>query len=296
MRTKIYFAPTPWTDSVGVMEDSRGQSPNNSCIWDNIEATDDIIDAEYLVIQDSCPMDILTQFPKEKRLYFSREALTPNIIHEYPNDLVNRFSFWDGSGYLWTRWWYTSTKAQASHGYGGICKSYTELSNEKPKDKTKRFTCVLSNKTQSEGHNIRIGFTEKIIKKYPKLDLYGSIEFRNKEMPNNDKSLALADYQYCLGFDNQDNIDNFFGTQFTDSVLNWCVPIFWCGTDLNRYFPEKSFIQFNAREDKEIDRIIDLIENDDYTERIGAIAEARDLILNKYNLWPTISNVITNKV
>ena len=143
----------------------------------------------------------------------------------------------------------------------------------------------------NEGHEIRKRFAEKFMKKHP-LDLYGSVSFRNSDIPNNDKILALKDYKYCLGFDNQDFIKDFFGTQLSDTLLAWTVPIFWCGTDLSRYLPEGSFIQFNAREESEIDRIIDIIKNDDYDARLPKIKEARDMILNQYNFWPTIRKVI----
>jgi hypothetical protein len=146
----------------------------------------------------------------------------------------------------------------------------------------------------NEGHGLRKDFTKKFLNKYH-FDLYGSVSFRNSAIPNNDKIEALKPYKYCLGFDNQDFIDDFFGTQFTDSILSWTIPIFWCGTDLSKYFPKNSFIQFDARKDTEIDRIIDIIKNDDYNSRISDLEEARDLILNKYNFWPTIKRVIDNE-
>jgi hypothetical protein len=61
---------------------------------------------------------------------------------------------------------------------------------------------------------------------------------------------------------------------------------------LRKYFPEGSFIQFDARKDTEIDRIMEIISNDDYDKRLPALTEARNLILNKFNFWPTIKSVI----
>ena len=82
---------------------------------------------------------------------------------------------------------------------------------------------------------------------------------------------------------------------FTDSILSWTVPVFWCGTDLKRYFPEKSFIQIDIRKENEIDRLVEILNNDDYESRISALTEARNLILNKYNFWPTIKKVIDSE-
>ena len=128
------------------------------------------------------------------------------------------------------------------------------------------------------------------------LDLYGSINFKNCTLPDNDKFYALHNYKYCLSFDNQDHIGNFFGTQFTDSILYWTVPIYWGGANLDKFFPKDSFIQMDIRKQNEKERIVELLQNESYEKRLPALAEARDLILNKYNMWPIINNVIANKV
>jgi hypothetical protein len=186
---------------------------------------------------------------------------------------------------LFTRWIYKN------QGYGGTTKTYSELKNEESPNKNKELCCILSDKEMCEGHTLRKKFTKKFLEKY-NFDLFGSVEFRNSELPNNDKNSTLVNYKYCLGFDNQDNIDNFFGTQFTDAILAECCPIFWCGTDLSKHFPEGSFIQIDIRKENEIERIIEIIKNDDFEKRIPAIKEAKRLLLDKYNVWPTIKSVV----
>lgn len=292
---KIYFAPTPWASSSNVLEDYRHQTPQNSGNWEDVIAVTNPDEADYLIIQDeTSDSSLLSKFEPKKRLYFNREALSTGILNRINKDEYNIFSFWDGSGYLPIRWWYGTNVGASSQGYGGITKTYDELSTLEPYQKTKKLCCILSDKVMNEGHGIRKNFAEKYVNKYP-LDLYGSVSFKNSTIPNNDKILALKDYKYCLGFDNQDFIKDFFGTQFSDTILAWSIPIFWCGTDLRRYFPEGSFIQFDARNPEEIDRIHQIIENDDYESRLPALKEARNLILNKYNFWPTIKKVIDNE-
>lgn len=292
---KIYFAPTPWASSSNVLEDYRHQTPQNSGNWEDVIAVTNPDEADYLIIQDeTSDSSLLSKFEPKKRLYFNREALSTGILNRINKDEFNIFSFWDGSGYLPIRWWYGTNVGASSQGYGGITKTYDELSTLEPYQKTKKLCCILSDKVMNEGHGIRKNFAEKYVNKYP-LDLYGSVSFKNSTIPNNDKILALKDYKYCLGFDNQDFIKDFFGTQFSDTILAWSIPIFWCGTDLRRYFPEGSFIQFDARNPEEIDRIHQIVENDDYESRLPALKEARNLILNKYNFWPTIKKVIDNE-
>jgi len=286
---KFYFAPTPWSSSEQVFNDYRFQTPNNLGIWEDIQATTNLDEAEFIVIQDECyDSQVLSRFEPKKRLYFNREALSTHLKNQYPSSEFNRFSYWDGTGYLPLRWWYGSNWSS-----GGVNQDYDSLTKLELPEKSKTLCCILSDKEMTEGHRLRKKFTQNFISKH-NFDLYGSVSFRNSEIPNNDKFSVLKQYKYCLGFDNQDFIKDFFGTQCTDTLLAWTVPIFWCGQDLSKYLPEGSYIQFNARDLNEIDRIIDVIENDDYQARIPSIKEAREYLLNKHNFFPTIKKLIDN--
>lgn len=289
MSIRIFFAPTPWASAKKVLEDYRFQTPGNLGNWQRIEAVNSPKDANYLIIQDECiEPALLAMFPPGRRLYFNREALTPDVINDYPIDKYVRFSFWDGSGYLPLRWVYRS---ESQVGYTGIDYDYDSLCSLKPVLKSKKICSILSNKKFTNGHALRIKFLKKFAQIIP-IDIYGSVSLSNSTLIDNQKSSTLSQYKYCLGFDNQDSIRDFIGTQCTDAMLMWTVPIFWCGTELGKYFPKGSFIQFNARDSKEINRIREILENDDYDMRVAALAEARELLLNKYNFWPTILKVI----
>ena len=136
---KIYFAPTPWSSSSQVLEDYRYQTPGNSGIWEDIVATTNLEDAEYLVIQDeTSDKSLYDKFPPNKRLYFNREALSVGILNNHPIENYKRFSFWDGSGYLPTRWWYGPNWSS-----GGINLDYDKLVNLDMPEKTKNLSCIL---------------------------------------------------------------------------------------------------------------------------------------------------------
>ena len=283
---KIYFAPNWGLTSEEMVEDYIRQTPKCEGIWNNISVTLDVNDADYLIIQDNCDSNLFYKFERDKRLYFSREALDSQSINRYTNDIVKRFSYWDETGLLWTKWWYPNKSS------GGINKTYDELINEKQINKTKYLSCIQSDKNHQWGHRLRHNFLRDYSMMADYLDLYGSIRYSNKKLLDNNKCSGLDDYRYTLAFDNQNTIKNFFGTQFTDAILRWTVPIYWGGADLEKYFPEGSFIKLDIENDNEIERITRLIEKDDYNNRLGALKEARKLILNKYNMWPIIEKVI----
>ena len=283
---KVYFAPTSWADSKTLLDDYKIQTPNSLGIWEDLQGTSDLEEADIVVIQDNTTeKHKLDKFSKEQLIYFSREALDLRSINDYSPNRYTHFSYWNNTGYLFTRWVYQK------QGYGGTTKSYDELMSETLSDKKNNICCILSDKEMCEGHKLRKKFTREFLSKSD-LDLFGTVSFRTHTLENNDKYNTLKNYKYCLGFDNQDTIDNFFGTQFTDALLAECCPIFWCGTNLSNHFPEGSFIQMDIRKEGEVDRILELLKNDDFEKRIPAIKEAKNLLLNKYNVWPTIKSII----
>lgn len=283
---KIYFAPTEWADSAALLNCFKYQTPKNDGIWCDLVGVTNLQEADYIIIQDKTTIkEKLKNFSKEQLIYFSREALDSSSIKEYPQDEFTHFSYWNGTGYLFTRWIYNNSN------YSGLGKSYGELINSDIPKKNLEICSILSNKEICAGHSLRKLFAKNFLSKFP-LHLYGNIEFNTHSLVNNDKYNTLIKYKYCLGFDNQDHINNFFGTQFTDSILAECCPIFWCGTDLSKFFPEKSFIQLDIRMPNEVERVVEIISNEDFEKRIPDIKEAKNLILNKYNIWPTIKNII----
>lgn len=288
---KIFFAPNWGLTPEQMISDYVKQTPGESGSWNNIVAVTNPKDADYLIIQDNCDRSLFSYFEKDKRLYFVREALDSTSVNEYSD--TKRYSYRDDSCFLWTKWHYINMPC-------GVNKTYDELIAEdtNPYNKNKLLSCVESGKTITEGHRLRYNFLVDFMNNNSDLlDLYGSINFKNKELKNDDKFYALSNYKYCLAFDNQDIFKNLFGTQFTDSILYWTVPIYWGGANLDRFFPKESFVQIDIRKPNEMERVIDIIQNDDYESRLPAIKEARELILNKYNLWPMIDEIInTGKV
>lgn len=284
---KIYFAKNWGLTSRQMCSSYVKQTPDSSGIWKDIQVTYDIEDADYLIIEDNCSVFEASLFDSKTRLYFSREALDSVSQTNYPSDSFVRFSFWDGSGYLYTKWNYSNLSS------GGINLNYDELKNEKPVIKKSLISTIQSNKMTTQTHRDRINFIGEVSKKC-NLDIFGSIHLRNKNLEYNDKKSGLDDYKYSLSFDNQINIENFFGTQLTDSILRWTVPIYGGGAKLNNFFPDKSFIKIDPSDLNDVEKVIDLINNDDYEDRLEALTEARRLILDEYNIWPTIKKVIDN--
>jgi hypothetical protein len=104
MTKKIYFAPNWGLSAEQMVDDYKHQTPESSGVWEDIEYTLNPDTADYLIVQDLCDMSLWHKFEPEQRLYFSREALTPNDINLYHPKDCRHFSFWNDTGYLWVKW------------------------------------------------------------------------------------------------------------------------------------------------------------------------------------------------
>ncbi len=164
------------------------------------------------------------------------------------------------------------------------------------------MSCTVSEKTWLPGMKSRVEFVKAFQKSHgDKFDLYGRISKLPElndfvlDIEGDDKYNTLKNYKYCLAFDNG-TYPNYFATQLTDTLLSWTLPVYNVApgiSNTHEFFPEGSYIPFDARNHEEIDRIVELLEEDNFEDHIPAMTEARELILNKYNLWNTIYEAIT---
>lgn len=278
-----------WGDSAETIYDTmKLQTPNANGMWLDMEATLDIDKADYYIIQDYTDM----QIPDiSKAYYFAREVPGAGRVDHIPE--AKKFSWLDKSSYLYTKWVYPGEMT------GGVSLSYDFLTSQEPPIKKRDVLCIQSDKYFLEGHKKRVNFIKKLVGDYrDEIDLFGSIRvllsyYGHGETRVDNKFAKLKDYKYCLAFDNG-QYDNYFGTQFTDAILSWAVPIYWGAPNILDFFPKDSFISFDASSMDEPRRIMEILESDSYEKRLPALREARDLILNKYNIWPTIYEAITS--
>jgi hypothetical protein len=153
---------------------------------------------------------------------------------------------------------------------------------------------LLNNPT--DGHIQRMYFFQRVLDEYPELiDLYGKGRWNSRNVPNyngflEDRWDGLADYRYALAIHNYRG-KNYFD-KLTEPLLAWCMPITWGCTNLDEYFPEDAYIEIDIEDKNAPQRIREIVESDRREQNLDAIAEARQLILDRYQLWPTITNAI----
>ena len=132
---------------------------------------------------------------------------------------------------------------------------------------------VAGNKGELEGYH-----TNNIIK--------------NKLSTN--KTDGLLKYNYSIALENYPN-DKIISEKFTDCILCWCMPIYWGNNEsIRNCYPTNSYHLINIENNnvfEEIQKIISSIPNE---KNIKALEKARNLILDKLNIWEYIYQIINN--
>jgi hypothetical protein len=109
--------------------------------------------------------------------------------------------------------------------------------------------------------------------------------------PLEDKWDGLAPYRYSFAFENTSE-KNYFTEKIADPILAGCMPIYWGCPNIDEFFPENSYIWLDITEKDAVDRAFEVV-NSDFRERnLQALREAKELILDEYQFFPTIKKII----
>lgn len=168
--------------------------------------------------------------------------------------------------------------------------TYSELDALAVPSKDRPLSWIVGNVKDLPGHMRRWKFL-KALKAQTDIDvdLYGKavryIEHKNE---------GLLRYRYSLAIENTCTND-YWTEKIADCFLTWTVPIYFGCPNLEQYFPAKSFIRINIEDPLEaIKEIQNILEKDDWSSRLQAVAEARQLILKRYQLFPYLYQLIND--
>ena len=261
--------------------DLKRQTPHSSMNWGEFTFTEeDIEECDYLVILD---------YPKED---FSIKVNLDNIIHlcmEPPNEVSKYRQFANKN----VKWIFNQLDIKQnnilSHGAlpWHVDKDFDFLNGLKVEDLDKKnnIVWITSNQRSSKGHQKRMKFLDNI-KSLAFVDLYG-----RGINPIQDKWDVLSKSKYAIAYENFQS-DYYWTEKITDCFLSYTMPLYFGCNKIDDFFPKNSFIQIDPN-DKHIDLFLtEIVNSNKWEENLDAISKARELILNKYQLFPFLSNHI----
>lgn len=265
----------------------KQQSPSSSCLWNDVCFTFEPVDECDLFIALNPPnKDIKVRCPPGNKWLFTGES--PIEQYRWQTESFKYFdkvfAFWDDSVASNLVHDQTSLPWHIGRSYDELKKlSYEDAMS----DKRDAVSWVTSNATHKEGHKLRMSFKDHLLNERFNFDLFG----RGFD-PIEDKFDGIYPYKYSIAIENY-SCNDYWTEKIADCFLSWTMPIYWGAKNITSYFPEKSIIQIDPNNPGDSLKIIRRAMDDDYlSSNIEAIAEARDLILHKYQLFPHVADLI----
>ena len=187
-----------------------------------------------------------------------------------------------------------------------IDKDYDFLLKLKYNDSINNFSAIISNKNNYFGYQLRINFLINLSNKYPGLcDIYGADwnkelgisykgelgNYHNRNKNNTSKYDGLINYKYSLCIEPCCR-KNYFSEKFTDAILCWTIPIYYGCLNISDYFPSDCYYYIDINNSNSLEKLKEIINKPITQKNIEALEIARNLILNKYNIWQNIDDII----
>ena len=285
---KIYIAGNWGQTSQEITDFYKRQSPQGKGIWGNIRTVDNIHDCDFVIVLDDTNENIP---PNKKVIFMGREPnhVRPRSLSKKWENSYNFLHHEFNNCWLAQTWW--------------VDMNYETL-NDVPPIKTKKLSVIDSGKVSIQGHRNRIETINKMAIDYPyDIDIYGKITNGlepsdprvQSELPYKDKRLGLLDYKYSLVIENG-STDYYFSEKISDSLMCWTMPIYYGCKQIHKFLPEGSYINIDINSTNITKTIKDIIDSNYAEENINNLKKARTLIMNKYNIWPTIEKAINKEI
>ncbi len=144
-------------------------------------------------------------------------------------------------------------------------------------EKTKIMSAVVSSKNFLPGHQNRVQFMNKVIERFPQVDVFG---FGHR--PIADKKDAIDPYMFSICIEN-DVVDHYWTEKISDVFLGYTTPVYWGAPNIMDYFPEGSLVNLNLNDHESSLRAIQGLLDRPVVDILQVI-EARRKVLFQYNL------------
>lgn len=245
---------------------------------------------DWFVVYDDTHCNFRVHCPKENTLLITSE---PSSIKVYERAYLKQFAHVLSGQEDWALSHKGKIYSQpALLWYYNHKLDYNEIRNHRAFNKNKLISTVCSTKQHGHtAHKRRYNFTEEVKKAIPELDWYGK-----GVQPIEAKSEALDNYRYHIAIENHSS-KHWWTEKLADAFLGQTLPFYYGARNLKEYFPEESYIFIDINQPQvAIETIKKALLNNEYEKRLPYILEARRRILEKYNLFATVSNIVESKI
>lgn len=261
--------------------DLMRQTPGGQGIWSDFRFTvEPVAQADYVIV--------LNRVPQEQSIECSPDRIW-TLIQEPP---IAEFR-WLRKGFGQSARVFTPDVslrgARYVHTHGAlpwhVGKSYDDLKQSRPPEKPRTLSWITSSASRFKGHKKRLAFLERLRREVD-FDLWG-----RGFTPIDDKWDGLAPYRYSLAVENYQGA-YYWSEKLADCFLSWTMPIYCGCMNIADYFPKESFIAVDIESHDAVQIVGQSIQSDLWRRNRDAIAHARELVLERYQLFPFITDQI----
>jgi hypothetical protein len=294
VKRKIAFVCNWGNSSAELLAFLVRQTPGGRGVWENLEGVASPAEADFVVVLEDLPSSTRrSDLDLERTIFLPREPAAVRARKNYES-LRAPLAFTHDDIHQAAVW--------------RIMRPFEELAAPAYGGKSRPLSSVTSAASQTPGHRVRTRFLRDFARRHPGvLDVYGygwkgelgdayKGEIGNRfakitDLPALCKSAGLAEYRYSLAFENSRQ-KNYFSEKALDCWLAWSMPIYWGCPNLADYFPEDSFHAIDPSSGDCVDRVAEIVARPIGDRQIAAMAEARRRILQRYNIWATVHDII----
>lgn len=272
------------------------QTPDNSSNWGQyvFHINDDIDECDFWVVYDGLINTETVRCPPNNTVFITGE---PPDQRTYPQKYLNQFSkiitchskirhtnvSLTQQSLPWHVGW---NKDQLEDNPTNVI-GYDQFKRMSSLPKDKLISVVCSSQHRLPGHQLRLNFLNKLRKHFgPDLDVFG-----RGIRPVNDKWEAISPYKYHIVMENS-FIADYWTEKLSDAYLGFAFPLYYGCPNIHEYFDSDSMKTININDWKgSIHLIEDVINSDTYQNSLPAIAEARNKVLDKYNIFAMLADL-----
>ena len=281
------------------------QLPECGVVWRGYEFIIDTKckEADYWVVYNKIFEPEDCHVAPENTMFISGE---PDSVYHYAQGFLNQFGkvlscqknlkhrncVMSQPGWPWHLGRITNRVEGSTKESGAVTDfsiDYDQLKVSKP-EKTKLISVISSARAFTKGHRKRLEFVRKLKEHYgDQMDVFGWGINGFK-----DKWDVISPYKYHIAIENT-SIPYYWTEKLADTYLGNAFPIYYGATNVGEFFDEKSFITIDIHDPEDAIRKIDkAIAEDLATKRAADVEVAKQLVLDKYNLFNLIVDQIQN--
>ncbi|MGE5609756.1 MAG: glycosyltransferase family 10 domain-containing protein [Bacillota bacterium] len=261
--------------------DVMRQTPRCSGVWEGVRfVTEPADECDYAVVLTYPKESMVVRCPEDHLWLLLQEPPTEGFRAFHQGSRVYSRIFTQDPTLRGTQYLH-SQPALPWH----INKDYEYLKQCGVPEKTRRLSWITSNAKLLRGHRARLQFLEQLKAKV-EFDLFGK-GIRYIE----DKWDGLASHCYTIA------VENFSGPYYwtekiADALLSWTMPIYYGCTNIESYFPKEAMVRIDLHDPDVVEKVQEVVASDRWKQNLDAIAEARRLILDRYQLFPFVAEQI----